>query len=708
MKIAPGQRQELDFLRDTLDNIEGFVGRDTRQNFRNLRTRLDDWAARVAVIGQVKAGKSTFLNAFLHQHDFLPSDVNPWTSVVTNIRINMPNDPVSGARFEFFDESDWQEIISGGSKIRKLTEQLLPGFDTELLRRQSEEMRERAERRLGKHYSTLLGSHHDYDFLTADLLKRYVCAGPGSDEGLSRESLGRYAALTKVANVYMRLPEFQVPTILTDTPGVNDPFLVRDEFTCRSLDKSDVFVVVLSAHQPLTDVDIALIRILAKQDSKDVLIFVNRIDELDNYNVEVPRVMNDVSRRLRTAIPDIDFTMVAGSGFMADLALRDDDEAVAMREALDTEELAHYLTSKYGKVPEDIRDRLHLASGLAEVKSALSTVIDNGVGRRQLGQLLGDIRAELNAVQFVTKRERDSLQLQVESVNSDVASMAVDEMEVEINGIQNIHDSLETHVDTANAQIEKILNKFWSNLEAKLVGNIEAFVDDQKEVFEERIFRSSVSGSTGKALEISTVPLQAEMEQEIIKSFDKSRASTDIALNNCMHACRQAIRDHFDDPTENIALDDLPFDEFNSTLTLAKQSLKVDLISDRGWTFWRKPSVNVEKSLVALRIIAAEELRPPIEKILAAYNEAQVERASAGLARIQTMLRMIEVGLTERTHRLKRIKSEYEQIANDPSVQQRLVHRIQSQMEVLERRLLNLSAMDSAMSRSENQKARVA
>lgn len=701
MKIAPHQKQELSFLRDTLDHLDRVVGREARKNFHEHRVRLDNWAAKVAVIGQVKAGKSTFLNAFLQQHDFLPSDVNPWTSVVTNIRINVPKDPATGARFEFFAESDWEEIVSGGSKIRKLTEQLLPGFDTELLRKQSEEMRDRAQKRLGKHFATLLGTCHDYDFLSADLLKRYVCAGPGSDDGLDRESLGRYAALTKVANVYMRLPEFQVPTIISDTPGVNDPFLVRDEFTCRSLDRSDVFIVVLSAHQPLTDVDIALIRILATQDSKDVLIFVNRIDELDDYDSKVPRVMEDVSRRLRSAVPDIEFKIVAGSAYMADLAMRDDDDAESAREAIDDEQLSQYLKAKHGFVPSDRFDRLNLASGLTEVKEVLSKVIDNGVGSKQLAQLLGDIRAELNGTQFVTKRERESLQSQVESINSEVAAMAIENLVTEIANIGEIHDVLESHIENADLQIEKMLTKSWSNLESKLIDHIDEFVDSQKEVFKNRIFSASIIGEASKYLEIDTAPLQLAMEKEVVKSFEKSRAGSDVALSNCMHACRQAIRNKFEDPTENISLDGLPFDAFNSTLTMAKRTLRVDLVSDRSWAFWRKPTMSVEKSVSALRQIAAAELRPPVEKILAAYNEAQVERASAGTGRIRVLLRMIEVSLTERTHRLKQDKAELEQVAKDPEMRKRMVHMLQSKMEVLEHRLINLSALDSALSRSE-------
>ncbi|GGG63654.1 hypothetical protein GCM10011415_07650 [Salipiger pallidus] len=701
MKIAPNQRKELDFLAETLDTLVKVGGRETRDTFRDLKTKVDAWAARVAVIGQVKAGKSTFVNALLHQHDFLPSDVNPWTSVVTNIRINVPGDPLSGARFEFFEEQDWDEIVNGGSKIRELTEKLLPGFDTDLLRRQSDEMRDRAQRRLGKHYHTLLGSHHDYDYLTPDMLKRYVCAGPGSDDGLGRDALGRYASLTKVANVYMKVPGFEVPTIITDTPGVNDPFLVRDEFTCRSLDKSDVFVMVLSAHQPLTDVDIALIRILAEQDGKEVVIFVNRIDELDDYASEVPRVMADVSTRLRQAIPDIEFRITAGSAYMADLVLREDERAEAARARLDTEELAAYLRATIGTVPSHRDDRLALASGMDRLRATLSEVIDGGNGGRYLRRLREDIRAEISGAQFAAKRERDSLQLQIESVRFDVAHDAVNELQAEIDGIDALHNRLQSHIEAAEVQIDKVISKSWSKLEGQLVTGIETFVTDQKPLLEERMFRDSMRNGSDKVIEFDVSELQSTVEGHVRRAFDKSRAGTDVALTNCLHACRQTLEDMFDDIAENVTLDQLPYDSFASTLTLSRRTLRVDMISDRGWSFWKRPSIDIDASLTALRTIAAAEMRPAVEKILAAFNEAQVERASAGLSRLQVLLRMVDAGLSERRHRLKKSKAEMERVANDVDLQRSIAQRLQGQMDILERRLLNYGSIDGALRRAD-------
>lgn len=69
MQIAPSQKQEVDLLDAVLSDFERTVARENRQGVKALRQRLDNWAAKVAVIGQVKAGKSTFMNAFLRQNN---------------------------------------------------------------------------------------------------------------------------------------------------------------------------------------------------------------------------------------------------------------------------------------------------------------------------------------------------------------------------------------------------------------------------------------------------------------------------------------------------------------------------------------------------------------------------------------------------------------------------------------------------------------
>ncbi|MGB3313221.1 MAG: dynamin family protein [Albidovulum sp.] len=705
MQIAPLQKKQLDFLSATLDELQNGQGENGRKGYHALRQRLDGWAARIAVIGQVKAGKSSFMNAFLQNREFLPSDVNPWTSVVTNIRINVKGDPETGASFDFFDEKDWQEIIDGKSEVRKMTEELLPGFDTDLLREQSIAMRDRAQRRLGKHYHVLLGTSHSYDFVSPDLLSRYVCAGPGSDDGLDREALGRYASITKVANIYMQMPEFQVPAILTDTPGVNDPFLVRDEFTCRSLDKSDIFIVVLSAHQALTDVDIALIRILAQQDSKDVIIFINRIDEMEDYGTEVDQVIADVSARLSSDIPDIEFTIHAGSALFAEIAMREDDDAKAMRDEHDTEELRAYLEAQIGTVPEDQRERLLAASGLYDLKSTLSAVIDNGVGCQQLNEILADIRAEIVGSRTSAQQEQASLRQQLDTIGLSRSSDAIATLEAEIAELEGIQSEVQGLFTGMHAQVDKVVIGAERALSTSLSEAIEQFVEDQGPTIKAHLTGKSRRDGEDQQLSLDMQPLRWALERAVQTNFRTSRDVADQVLSGCLEACRGITGSVFGAAADGVSLDDLPFDEFASTLTLSKKRLDATLITDRSWAFWKRSSASIEKSLNALRVIAMAELRPSIEKIQAAFIEALTDRTHSGARRIGVILRTVETSVTERQGRLEQDKEVLDKLAANSDKLGAMSERLQQRLEVLEARLKRLRAIDGGLSKTALQDA---
>jgi len=590
MQVAPVQRQLLDFLKTNLQTLDQYSSKQSKAELDALQVRLDGWAAKVAVIGQVKAGKSTFLNAFLGQHDFLPSDINPWTSVVTNIRINIPGDPETGAEFNFFHEDDWQEMMNGTHHVREMAEELLPGFDTELLKKQSLELKERAQRRLGAHYHTLLGSKHTYEFVTSDLMRRYVCAGPGSDDGLTRESLGRYAALTRDAEIYMQIPHFEVPTVVTDTPGVNDPFLVRDEVTCRSLDKSDVFIMVLSAHQALTDVDIGLIRILAQQDGKDVIIFINRMDELEGYDTRYERLIADVSNRLESAIPGISFKILTGSGFMADAVLREDDEAEALRDELDNETLAAYLENRYGTVPETREERLLMASGIDEIRKTLSRVIDGGLGCNQLTQLTQDMFTQLSALMLSINHERASLGQDVKQLRSGDFEKLLATLEDDIKTVQAAQSTFDGELRATMGGLKEKTELAKAGVKRDLEQLAFTFISNQRAALAAKL--EDAVNSDDKLHEIDLSDLHREMEDCLADRYAATRAHVDGLLADCMLACEAIIKDNFSEDIQHLSVEDLPNETFVTTLAMSKKTLQTEIVSEKSWKFWRGKKVD--------------------------------------------------------------------------------------------------------------------
>ena len=52
-----------------------------------LRAQLAAFEPSVTMLGQVKSGKTTLVNAMAGWADLLPSDVTPWTSVVTSLHL---------------------------------------------------------------------------------------------------------------------------------------------------------------------------------------------------------------------------------------------------------------------------------------------------------------------------------------------------------------------------------------------------------------------------------------------------------------------------------------------------------------------------------------------------------------------------------------------------------------------------------------------
>jgi hypothetical protein len=85
---------------------------------------LADQSCRIAVIGQIKAGKSTFINAFVERQDLLPTDINPWTAVVTSLHMRNDRAAPHAASFRMFSREEWQRLAEGGGRLRELTEGL--------------------------------------------------------------------------------------------------------------------------------------------------------------------------------------------------------------------------------------------------------------------------------------------------------------------------------------------------------------------------------------------------------------------------------------------------------------------------------------------------------------------------------------------------------------------------------------------------------
>jgi hypothetical protein len=358
-----------------------------------VERKLEEVGCTLSIVGQVKAGKSTLINALTEVGELLPTEVNPWTAVITNLHFGRPGHAPGTAEFALFSEEEWARMLTGDEETRKLAQDFLPGYDPEILKEQVRAMQANARARLGEMYHHLLGRTHRFSKVDRATLDRYVCAGDGAD---GEVVAGRLSGITKSADIYLAPGPFALPVTVVDTPGINDPFLVRDEITTGHLKTADVSLVAISAHQPMNEADIALLRMLARQSARKVVVFVNRCDELGLGITRVPAMLDDLRARLTDAIGAERFALCAGSAMWGLVALRGSDAEVA--ETLRGDAFAALQGGTVPSAPARARELLAAASGLGALRAEVSRLLHDGPVAECAAEIEGQARVALGLV----------------------------------------------------------------------------------------------------------------------------------------------------------------------------------------------------------------------------------------------------------------------------------------------------------------------
>lgn len=398
----------LNRIRDALLELSNDAAPLLQGELDRIVERIDAFEPSVSVLGQVKAGKSTLLNALIGQPGLLPSDVNPWTSVITNVHLNSPRRPGdTRALFRFFDAMEWDRLVTTGGRLGEMAQRAGFAAEADQIRAQVMQMRHSTERRLGESFEKLLGTSHAFPDLSRDVIDRYICYGDAGDT-LGRAQ-GFYADLTKTADLYVDLPGYPQNLCIRDTPGVNDTFMMREQITINAISESRVCVIVLSAHQALSTMDMALLRIIGNVEAREILIFVNRIDELAEPVAQSREIETSIRRTLDRAKVGEGATILFGSALWAIRALEDrcDDIPAASRRAM-----LDWAASRAGAPVDaaiggaELRALAIEASGVPELNRAISRRVVEGPGQAMLADIqaeAGNVISEVETIDIVAR-----------------------------------------------------------------------------------------------------------------------------------------------------------------------------------------------------------------------------------------------------------------------------------------------------------------
>lgn len=459
-------------LGDTLSDINAIGGAATERQTRRIASAMLRFMPTVTVVGQIKSGKTTLVNALAGKTDLLPVDVNPWTSAVTSINLNArrrTGEPA--ARFELFDGDEWDRLVKNGGRMGELIGRAGAEKEMERLQAQIEKMRQATKARLGRKFELLLGQTHDYETFDTEILRRYICVGDDFDTGEGGSQQGQFADITKSANLYLDAPHIPIGMCLRDTPGVNDTFMMREQVTIKAIRDSELCVVVLSAHQALSTADLGLMRLISTLRDRQVVLFVNRIDELADPATQVEEIRQSIISTLSEHDLGYEPSIVFGSGYWANAALQGGMVDGAPPQGLDV------LEALVGDVSTDLPWKLWAASGAPELFYEIGARIEEGAAAR----MQKDLRKK--ALNIVSGLRMSTEAVAVRSEDQGGPTIPMEELvprlaQIEAAATEELKAELDKIFDTFVGSIDRANSRFIARAIEALIGHLEKVGED--------------------------------------------------------------------------------------------------------------------------------------------------------------------------------------------------------------------------------------
>lgn len=227
----------------------------TKERANEIRKKIENDILTIGVIGQMKCGKSTFLNAFVFEDDVLPSATTPMTASLSVITYGTEKK----IKAEFYTVDEWAEQKSVAARDLESA----AGNELEISKITAAKELVEKSAKLGNSLQSYLGTTKEDSF---DKLEDYV----GAD--------GKYVSITKAVKIYYP-KDYLKGVEIVDTPGMNDPIVSREERTKDFLKKADVVLMMLYAGRPFDATDHAILfENVRKCGTGKVLIGINKYD----------------------------------------------------------------------------------------------------------------------------------------------------------------------------------------------------------------------------------------------------------------------------------------------------------------------------------------------------------------------------------------------------------------------------------------------
>lgn len=472
---------------------------------------------KIGIIGRVKAGKSSLINALLFNgRDVLPKAATPMTAALTTIG----SSESFYAEVDFFNSKDIsdlakkkqdydaqlkQEIISVKSQEKeRLQKRNRPGEDVSSI--DHGKIEAKAKRILDTRASDLKSAADLYERISRSSINPQSLSEQYRIEASTEAELkgklydyvgsdGKFMPFTRSVHIGMPLDSLQ-DVLVIDTPGLNDAVASREQRTYEMLKECNVVFIVSPAGQFLNAQDLELADRLSKREGiQEIYVVASQVDlqlhgsEKNKHQGVLPDVILSVEKILAKQISST--LSKHENGVLKDIASKTDRLFISsgvcqsiLTNGDDLDENAKHalnqLTRNYPDYFSDEKDRvvyLNKLANRAEILSSISQVRSqkNTILQNQVHDFIDVQNKSANEAVEKLLAHFSKEAATIENTDLDTAKERVDRIEeVRSTGIISANELFKDSVEELTSELNMGLKAHLKSIKNEVQGDIDA------------------------------------------------------------------------------------------------------------------------------------------------------------------------------------------------------------------------------------------
>lgn len=456
------QKRKIEEIEKSIETVEKEFNvkfDDERNDIKAQKYLADDPNLQIAIVGTIKAGKSTFINA-LFEENIASTDVTPETASLTKFRYSTKNK----LEVKFYNKAEWDELWESVKKSEEKTK-------TKIFR---DEFESSGAENIKNDY--IGASDKIEEVSNIEELKNKV------KEYTSKNSKIHY--FVKELKVYLNNENMHKNVTIVDTPGLDDVVDYRSKITRDYIKRANAVIVCVDSSRLQGKEYTTITQVFENigDDFYKVMILGTQIDNKNNPKEAWEKQIEEWKKYLKENYKDADLlknNIIGVSSYVFSNLIElentgkcDNDAIVNIKKLAESygikvsyEENGNIIIDRnlIIKNSENIKD----LTNIKKVKSLMNKIIENGeeevikdLEKRYLS-MITNISNKAKSIKNTNSESKKTLDMtKAEQENFRIKkNKEIEEIEKAMNGLNEAFENIKTEWLNQNKKLKEAIKK---------------------------------------------------------------------------------------------------------------------------------------------------------------------------------------------------------------------------------------------------------